>query len=145
MDSLCKYRCVLRSCSERLRTSSNSKQKPHRSPNVKFRYVTSSKVKTTFSHAVINEKQQCSGGILPLFLKFRGISTRFYHGYYEKFPPPKKKSNLKDLFFQAERLMHTQQGWPERQTAETLDLGDKIRQELRVKRNEFFSFLWFLI
>ena len=41
--------------------------------------------------------------------------------------------------------MHTQQGWPERQTAETLDLGDKIRQELRVKRNEFFSFLWFLI
>jgi hypothetical protein len=53
----------------RLQPSSNSKQKPRRSPNVKFRYVTSSTVKTNLSHAGINEKELCSRGIYSLLFE----------------------------------------------------------------------------
>jgi hypothetical protein len=60
-------------------------------------------------------------------LKFRDISTRFYHGYYETL---QQKIQSKSLFSQAKRLMHIQQGWPDRQTAETLNLGKIIRQRV---------------
>ena len=63
------------------------------------------------------------------FLKFRDISTRFHDGYYETL---QNKTNLKGLFFQAKRLVHTYQGWPERQLRKNLNLRDKIRLELHV-------------